>query len=452
MSFKTFEHVAAGRFKAIKQSNHVLQAFLGTCVGVSLYDASAKVGGLLHILLPEPPGTYQDPMPEKYAVTGLPMLIKALTDLGCTPKHLKAVIAGGALVGPVSHQDIGLDIGGRSAEIVRDILRAWDIEIINSETGGFFTCTLALDMSTGKAEIKPTWEQSQQMSNAHRPPTVKDIQNTTAALKPIPQTALKILRMFQEDRHSLEDISRELANDQVLSAQTLKVCNSALFSGNIQIDTLKDAVLLLGRDMLIKTVITAAVESYYGQTGSSGYSMCRGGLFFHAVGVAKLADALAGISGKVDGRLAYTAGLLHDIGKVVLDQFIAESAPLMFRNLANTKTDFLQSEQKLLGITHCQAGQILAKNWELPDTLSQVILHHHHPENATSAKDLVAVVYIADLLMEKFFTGIEIERMQAQSLVPTVKRLNLDSSKFTHLIDALPLHALTPSQAYERPA
>ncbi len=337
MNFKAFEHIAAGRFKAIKQSNQVLQAFLGTCVGVALYDASAKAGGLLHILLPEPPGSFQDPMPEKYAVTGLPMLINALTDMGCTPKNLKAVIAGGALVGPVSHQDICLDIGGRSAEIVRDILQARDIEVIHSETGGFFTCTLELDMKTGKAAVKPAWEQHQGMAKTPKPPTVEDIKNTITTLKPIPQTALKILRMFQEDSYSLEDISRELATDQVLSAQTLKVCNSALFSGNIKIETLKDAVLLLGRDMLVKTVITAAVEAYYGQTGSSGYSMCRGGLFFHAVGVAKLSECLAGASGKVDGNLAYTAGLLHDIGKVVLDQYVAESAPLMFRDLANTE-------------------------------------------------------------------------------------------------------------------
>ncbi len=106
----------------------------------------------------------------------------------------------------------------------------------------------------------------------------------------------------------------------------------------------------------------------------------------------------------------------------------------------------------MLGITHCQAGQILAKNWGLSDTLSQVILHHHNPEAAKGAKDLVAVVYLADLLMEKFFTGIEVERMQTQSLISVVNQLNLNTSDFPNIIDTLPLHALLPSQADRKPA
>ncbi|WDP89635.1 MAG: HDOD domain-containing protein [Desulfobacter sp.] len=445
MSYRTFEHIAAGQFKAIKQSDHILQAYLGTCLGVSLYDPVAKAGGLIHILLPEPPGDYGSPTPEKYASTGIPILIKTLTGMGCRPENLKAVIAGGAFVGPLSHQDIGLDIGGRSAEIAQELLRGQGIEIINSETGGFFTCTLELDMKTGDARIKPAWEQTLGSADHFSPPTIENIRQTIATLKPIPQTALKILRMFQQHRCGIDEITLELARDQVLSAQTLKLCNSAIFSGTMKIETLKDAVLLLGRDMLVKTVITAAVEAYYDQTGATGYSMCRGGLFFHAVGVAKLAEHLADNTEKVDGKLAYTAGLLHDIGKVVLDQFIADSAPLLFRNIGRNRESFIRSEKKILGITHCQAGAVLAENWGFSDTLAQVVAHHHNPESATAAKDLVAIVYMADLLMERFFTGIDLEKMQTRSLGGVVRQLGLEKVDLPGLIDALPLEALTPN-------
>lgn len=437
------EHIAAGHFKATPQSPLVLQAYLGTCLGVALYDAKRKAGGMIHILLPEPPGTSGTDTPEKYASTGIPMLIAQLIDMGCTPEDLKASIAGGALVGPVSRQDIGLDIGGRSADIAQDLFKAAGIEVIKSETGGFFTCTLELNMETGETEIKPAWEQKLTPTATFDPPTRQEIDQTIAGLKPIPQTALKILRMFQEGRHGITDITDELSQDQVLSAQTLKLCNSALFAGTIRIDTLKDAVLLLGKDMLVKTVITAAVNTYYNQAGTSGYSLCKGGLFFHAVGVGSTAELLAEKTGKADPKQAYTAGLLHDIGKVVLDQYIADSAPLMFRNLGKNKDSFIRSEKKILGITHCQAGSILAGNWQFSNALTQVVRHHHNPEAADDCRDLVDVVYMADLLMEKFFTGFDLEKMQTRSMEAVFKRLGLDSGSLPGLIDTIPLGALT---------
>lgn len=437
------EHIAAGHFKATPQSPLVLQAYLGTCLGVALYDAKRKAGGMIHILLPEPPGTSGTDTPEKYASTGIPMLIAQLIDMGCTPEDLKASIAGGALVGPVSRQDIGLDIGGRSADIAQDLFKAAGIEVIKSETGGFFTCTLELNMETGETEIKPAWEQKLTPTATFDPPTRQEIDQTIAGLKPIPQTALKILRMFQEGRHGITDITDELSQDQVLSAQTLKLCNSALFAGTIRIDTLKDAVLLLGKDMLVKTVITAAVNTYYNQAGTSGYSLCKGGLFFHAVGVGSTAELLAEKTGKADPKQAYTAGLLHDIGKVVLDQYIADSAPLMFRNLGKNKDSFIRSEKKILGITHCHAGSILAGNWQFSNALTQVVRHHHNPEAADDCRDLVDVVYMADLLMEKFFTGFDLEKMQTRSMEAVFKRLGLDSGSLPGLIDTIPLGALT---------
>jgi len=158
MIYQRTEHIPAGQMKADKNATGIYQAYLGTCLGVALYDKAHKIGGLIHILLPEPLGSMGDQFPEKYASTGIPMLLDQLIHLGSAPKHLRATIAGGALVGPVSQQDMGLDIGGRSADIAQAILQSHGIEIVNSETGGFFTCTLELNMESGETAIKPAWE------------------------------------------------------------------------------------------------------------------------------------------------------------------------------------------------------------------------------------------------------------------------------------------------------
>ncbi|MFA5904281.1 MAG: HDOD domain-containing protein, partial [Desulfobacula sp.] len=395
MAYQKIEHIASGRFRTGKAGAEIFQAYLATCLGVALYDATTKTGGLIHILLPEPPGFSETEYPEKYASTGIPLLIGELINLGANPEHIRAVIAGGALVGPVSRQDVDLDIGGRSAEIAASILKSAGIRTIKSETGGFFTCTLELHMATGETSIHPAWMDICKSENTFAAPTMENISETIDTLKPIPQAALKILRMFHSSSCHINDITRELTKDQVLSGQTLKLCNSALFSGLLKIDSLKDAVMLLGEDMLIKSIITAAVQNYYNQTGTSGYSLCKGGLFFHAVGVAVLSEKIAEKTGQCPPKQAYTAGLLHDIGKVVLDQYIAGSAPLFFRKLGNDTETLISSEKKIFGITHSETGAVLAKKWYFSDNLSEAIRFHHNPEQAKENKPLAFIIYLA---------------------------------------------------------
>ena len=443
MDYMRIEHIPAGQLKAGEAKPLIYQAYLGTCLGVALFDRKKKIGGMIHILLPEPPGfTTTHAFHEKYAATGVPLLINQLLDMGAETDNLEASIAGGALVGPVSRQDIDLDIGGRSFEITNTILKAHRIKTVQSETGGFFTCTLELNMETGDAIIRPAWDDAFENEISISKPTMSDILKTINDLQPIPQTALKIIRMFHSGQSDISDITDELAKDQVLSGQTLKLCNSALFSGRIKVETLKDAVLLLGEQMLMKSVITAAVENYYRQSGTSGYSLCKGGIFFHSVGVATIAEFIAEKSGKANAKLAYTLGLLHDIGKVVLDQYIAESSPLFFRKLSKQQTSMVDAEKKILGITHFEAGALLAKKWNFSENLSDIIHHHHYPEQCKKDKTMGYIIYLADLLMEKFSTGFDLEKMQTQSLGKAFDILELKMDDLTAIIDAIPLEAL----------
>ena len=139
----------------IKDIPQILNAYLGTCVGVTLNDRKANVGGLIHLLLPEPTGGNTFGKPENYALTGLPIFLRTLCNEGAELERLEATIAGGALVGPLSDMDLDLDIGGRTAEIVETMLNQENIPIRNRETGGFFSCQLNLDLKTWFSYIEP---------------------------------------------------------------------------------------------------------------------------------------------------------------------------------------------------------------------------------------------------------------------------------------------------------
>ncbi|MEJ2286671.1 MAG: chemotaxis protein CheD [Desulfobacterales bacterium] len=94
-------HVGAGSYYLDAKKPLILEAYLGTCVGVACYDPVAGIGGMIHLLLPEPVSEKGVTQPEKYATTGFPMFLDALIEAGASVDNMKACIAGGALVGPV---------------------------------------------------------------------------------------------------------------------------------------------------------------------------------------------------------------------------------------------------------------------------------------------------------------------------------------------------------------
>ena len=436
------QHVASGSFETGPTQPRRLKAFLGTCVGVAAFDSVAGVGGLIHLLLPEPVNPIRVDQPEKYATTGMPLFIDRLFRLGATRENLQAVVAGGALVGPVTSQDINLDIGGRTTENVNAALEMAGIRVFRSETGGFFTCCLELDMRSWKYAIRPAGFDLPETAPG-RAPTIEQVAGTIATIKPIPQVALKVLRLIETDDYDIDKVAETVKQDQVISARTIQLCNSAMFTKRQDVTSLDHALVYLGRTPFLKLVISAAVQSYYDQ-GGSGYSLCKGGLYHHAIGTAMIAEAIAAETGAATPAAAYTAGLLHDIGKVVLDQYVAEAYPMLYRNLQNEGSEMIAAEQQALGIDHTRAGRILAENWSLPGALTEVIRYHHHPQRCPNDSPLVTIVHLADLLMSRFHTELELERIGTAHLADHLARLALSASHFQKLVDLIPQQVFAP--------
>jgi putative nucleotidyltransferase with HDIG domain len=430
-------HVASGSYYVSRNTPLILQAFLGTCVGVALYDEEAGVGGLVHLLLPEPVSEGSSFQLEKYASTGFPIFLRALYDEGASKNRLKAFIAGGALVGPVVGRDLQLDIGGRTVEIVLSYLKEEKIQIEKSETGGFFTCCLNLDMHNWHCNIEPFGLDKVSNETESYVPSVHEIERAMEEIQPIPQVVLKILRLINEEEYDIKELTEEIRQDQVICAKTLKFCNSAIFADIKKIDSLDHALVFLGFENLVKLIISTAMGNFFGRS-DSGYSLCKGGLYHHAVGTAIISEKLANLTAKVKPGLAYTAGLLHDIGKVVLDQYIASVYPFFYRQLFEEKANFSEAEKTILGIDHTEVGCDLALRWSLPDSLIDTIRHHHKPENTVRNFELTHIVYLADLLMSRFHTGLELERLCTETLSARLRTIGFSIEKFSDIVDLIP--------------
>ena len=257
-------------------------------------------------------------------------------------------------------------------------------------------------------------------------------------LSPIPQVALRILRNYQNERFALSDLTEALKQDQVLSAQTIKLANSALYKRVREVDTLQGAVGLLGRDTIIKCVVLKAVEGLF-RDRSGGYSLCQGGLFHHARRTAQLCELMARTSQAANPNSAFLAGLLHDIGKVVLDQRLPEVASRFYHALEADTTGCLRSEKRLMGMDHTEAGGLLARKWGFPPSLVEAIEGHHQPASDDfSASCVVGLVHLADLLLARFAPGLTVSFPSTQDLLDRLKRLNLTPQQLDGIIDAIP--------------
>ncbi|MCP4624198.1 MAG: HDOD domain-containing protein [bacterium] len=430
-------HVASGSYHVSRQKPLVLDAYLETCVGVALYDQESGVGGLIHLLLPEPisrAGSYQ---PEKYASTGFPIFLRALYEEGASQSNLKAIIAGGALVGPIEDADLNLDIGGRTVETVMNYLEEDKIQIEQSETGGFFTSCLSLNLATWQCRIEPAGSDKLSRDSDTQIPPVEEIEQFMETIQPVPQVALKILRLTNEEEYDIKALTAEIRKDQVISAKILKLSNSAMFAGTNKIESLDHALVYIGSQILVKLVISASVDNYFGHAGS-GYSLCKGGLFHHAIGTAIISEKLADLTGCVKPGLAYTAGLLHDIGKVVLDQYVTSVYPLFYRKLNDEDSSSSATEKVILGIDHTEIGGDLARRWSFPESLIDVIRYHHRPEDATRHVELAHTVYLADLLMSRFNAGLELERLGTHALSSRLAAIGLSVEQFPEVVDLIP--------------
>jgi chemotaxis receptor (MCP) glutamine deamidase CheD len=241
-------HVAAGSFYVTHSEPLILQSFLGTCVGVALFDEEAQVGGLIHLLLPEPVSRTGATQPEKYASTGFPLFLEALCKEGASKSRLKAFIAGGALVGPLKDCDLHLDIGGRTAETVLQYLKTEKIRVEKSETGGFFTCSMNLNMQNGQCSIEPAPLDKDSTAGEIQLASAGEIEPAMENIQPIPQVALKILRLIDNEEYEIKTLAEEIRKDQVISARTIKLCNSVAFSGSSKVESLDQALVRTFRD------------------------------------------------------------------------------------------------------------------------------------------------------------------------------------------------------------
>ena len=191
-----------------------------------------------------------------------------------------------------------------------------------------------------------------------------------------------------------------LKYDDVLTAKLLRACNSPYFGFEEKIYSVEQAVLILGHQQILHMVLSLAFGGAM-STSLPGYAIEAKELWAHSVTTAVAAEQLVkhGIPMELEPPVAFTAGLLHDIGKLALNQVLDADTQLAIRyRIAHNHLPRNTAERNILGTDHAEVGACLLETWRLPDEIVESVANHHHPVT-TPAPKLSAVIHVSNCLV-----------------------------------------------------
>lgn len=228
----------------------------------------------------------------------------------------------------------------------------------------------------------------------------------TGNLPSMPQVLVQLIDRCHETEINLQSIARIVDKDAAISAKLLQLVNSAFIGARRSFTNLEQAVVYLGGDTIRNLAISLSVQQVFRRVESNGLlSVDR--FWHHSFLNALLARNLATATGYPDPSEAYLAGLLHDIGKLLLWMaFPGKYAPLLLKGVRchNGRLAFLEEEK--LHVNHCSAGAWLCEQWRLPTLLADAIRYHHHPlEQVEQALPLARIACLCDLLSHSSTEG-----------------------------------------------
>lgn len=221
-------------------------------------------------------------------------------------------------------------------------------------------------------------------------------------IPPLPEVIVRVIAALNDENTKLEELEKLLRCDPVLVARMLAMVNSPWYGIRRPVRTVKDAIVLLGYQNLRSMVMITSTSKFMRQDFSC-YGHDDKGLWRHSVAVAAAARELALMlgEGETAAEELFVAALLHDIGKMVLSKYLAETPP----DEIQSYDSITAAEQEILGMTHAEAGDLVAGKWNLTSVVHSVIANHHEDAVEVLNSRHVAIVRLSDALGHELGTG-----------------------------------------------
>jgi HD-like signal output (HDOD) protein len=231
--------------------------------------------------------------------------------------------------------------------------------------------------------------------------TIENISN----LPSHPIVIERITKLLANPRTSAEEIGKALTTDQALASKALKLVNSAFYGFPGRISTLSHAIVILGFSTIKNIVLTASIfDSFRGKGKNLEYFNLEK-LWYHSIACGAASQFLAKMIGAPEKEECFIAGLIHDIGKIILCHYLPEDFESVIFNTRKNDVLFYESEKKLFDTSHDEIGGYLAQCWNLPKTLQNAVRYHHQPSPTHDFYQLSGIVHVADIFIRALDYG-----------------------------------------------
>ena len=241
----------------------------------------------------------------------------------------------------------------------------------------------------------------------------------------LPVVAAQMIPLLRCADATISDIAQKLSSDPGLTANTLRLANCALHATNQPVTDVGAAIKRLGTRRLMELVLASSIAPMT-KKPVRGYDLDEGQLWRHSMLIAIGAEELAAVLDVTAPSHTFTAGLLADIGKIVLGTFVAVDAQQIIARAFEMKIPFDQAEREVLGIDHAEVGAALLSRWQLPSDLVDVARWHHQPENCPQSS-VVALVHAADHIGALCGVGAGTDGLNYLPCESTFEKLNIST-------------------------
>ncbi len=251
----------------------------------------------------------------------------------------------------------------------------------------------------------------------------KRILKSIQALPPFPMTVHKVMALAQDPDSSLTELSAVVRLDQAITANILRICNSAYFGLRRPVDNVSDAIMHMGKKNVMRAVMAAGLSRYFKAT--RGYDVAGGELWEHAVAVALFSQICAARLSHPDDPRIFTAAVLHDIGKVVLGEFVHDEYGKIRDLIDRESYSFLEAEEKILGVNHAELGGEIGLMWKFPEDIVHAIAYHHRPDHLKQNGALVPwIVYLANQVCHVMGIGVGTDALSYRAVGDMAERFH----------------------------
>ncbi|WP_374594184.1 HDOD domain-containing protein [Aquabacterium sp.] len=211
-------------------------------------------------------------------------------------------------------------------------------------------------------------------------------------LPALPQVVTDLIVAMDRDDLSIDEFADKLARDQALAAKTLRLANSSFYGMPRQVEAIHDAVSVLGMRTVRSVVLAASVTSAFRQDQCPGFAF--NDFWRHSMGTALCAKALARHA-DLNGEVAFTIGLIHDIGRLALIVCAGKQFAQVLKHRDDLDGPLLESERAVLGTDHCAIGRQIAEHWRFTPQIADAVASHHEPPDSPEPT-MAGLVHVAD--------------------------------------------------------